>query len=502
MIEQLKKQISKEGISFRSVTAMLIFGAIVVVFVLFGFQGKHTATGNGAAAVVNDTLISVADLRSEASRLEQMYAQFFGGKADGDMQRQFVQQQALESLITGEVVSQAAQRNGILTTDAEVRDYIIHEMPVFQKDGKFQRDVYQQILTANRLTPADFEQKVRKDLVSRRSRQLLELTATPSALELEKLKALKETKINVGFAKIDKEKVLAQMSIPESEVQAKLADSEFKKKVESEFNANKASYSNEEEVRAQHILIKVDPTKPESEKQALDKIKSLQKRAEKEDFGKIASEVSEDIGSKAKKGDLGFFARGRMVPEFEKVAFEQKVGVVGGPVKSQFGYHLIKVLEKKPAQEAKLELAQNQIAKKLMASEKFEAEMKIFDEAVTQGKTEVVDSKLKMFGVEWDETGYFDLSAESVPKMNSAVALQAAFEVSEAKPFLGKVIRDGGSRFILKFKGMKKEPLVADEKSLVAQMTREKSMDIYGQWIEQEKKTTKIERNLELLNGR
>jgi len=102
-----------------------------------------------------------------------------------------------------------------------------------------------------------------------------------------------------------------------------------------------------EQVRASHILVKVD--KAEDDAAALEKIKNLRKRAlAGEDFGALARENS-DCPSKAKGGDLGTFGRGAMVPEFDKAAFEQPVGEIGKVVKTSFGYHIIKVTEKIPA---------------------------------------------------------------------------------------------------------------------------------------------------------
>lgn len=99
-------------------------------------------------------------------------------------------------------------------------------------------------------------------------------------------------------------------------------------------------------IRASHILIRKDPNSTDNDKKQKDQIAELLKRAKDgEDFGKLAAEYSEDPGSKQKNGDLGFFSRRQMVQPFDEAAFKLKVGEVSDVVETQFGYHIIKLLE-------------------------------------------------------------------------------------------------------------------------------------------------------------
>lgn len=494
MIEQLKKQLDKDRISLKSVTAMFVFGAIVLVFVLFGFQGKHNAVGVGSAAIVNNTLISVADFRNESQRIEQMYGQLFAGQNAGDAQRQFVRAQALDSLITTELISQGASQQGIVVSDAEVIQFIQNEMQVFKKDGRFQKDMYRQILEANRMSPADFESKVRKDIQNQRTRRMFEAAGIPLNIEVQKLKALKETKLNIAFAKIDEDQILAKMQIADSEVQKTLSNPEFVKKAEADFKMNKSSYAQTEQVRASHILIKAQEGDRSAEQKALLKMKEIQGMLAKEDFAKLAARFSEDTGSKINKGDLGFFERGKMVPEFDKVAFELKPGTVSQPVRTPFGYHLIKVTDKKPAIEADFEKAKTTIAKKMIAMEKLDAEVKKLEEALKNKNTAEVDASLKNLGVSWDETGFTGLDTEYIPKLGSRLATQAAFGLTEASPLLNHLSREGNMKFVLKLKGQKTEPST-DASTTLAQNSKERSYELFGAWIEQVRKSSKIEKN-------
>lgn len=120
-----------------------------------------------------------------------------------------------------------------------------------------------------------------------------------------------------------------------------------------------------EKIRARHILVKVNPKgKPEDEMKAESKAKELLNRVEGgEDFAELAREFSEDPNTKAKGGDLWYFSRGRMTPEFEKIAFKLKVGEISPIVKTVFGFHIIKVEDKKLERVLEFNQVKNQIEK-------------------------------------------------------------------------------------------------------------------------------------------
>ena len=501
MIDKLKKQLNTKGFSFKRIVTAGIFIAISLVFVLFGMQGRHTALGGGtgAAARVNSTYISGMDLQAETQRMEAMYGQLFGGQSGGDAQRQFLRSQAVENLIARELISQAAKDQGVIITNAEVRDFISKEIPEFQQGGQFQRDRYVGVLEANHLAPAEFEERVRKDKKGSRLRHTFEVLAEPLNIEIEKRRALADNKLNVSFVKLDEDKILDGIEVSKTDILSHLANADFAKKVESEFTQNKANYSSEESVHAAHILIKAKSGDVASEKAALEKIQALKKRAAKEDFGKLAAANSEDQGSKVSKGDLGFFGHGRMVPEFEKAAFSQALGQVGEPVKSAFGYHLIKVLERKPAVVGTLENSKEKIAKKLIAKERYEAATKALEEALQKGDLASVDSALKPLGAKWEDTGFFELGADMAPKLPSRTATQAAFEVSSAKPLLPRVIHDGATSYVIKFKEAKvesgKSTNVGDTQVADSGLARERASDMFGRWLETVKKASTIEKN-------
>ncbi|PIS10499.1 MAG: hypothetical protein COT73_09135 [Bdellovibrio sp. CG10_big_fil_rev_8_21_14_0_10_47_8] len=502
--DQFRKQVSKgfgaKKYSAKSITALVLFAAIIMVFVFFGLPSRPGGAGGaGSAARVNNSLISISDFYSESTRMEQMYAPLFGGSMGGDAQRQFLRQQALESLITQELVSQLAKKEGILATDVEIQDVIVRDIKAFQRDGRFQRDLYFQILEANRLTPSEFEEKLRKERRGQRARRLFEAAAQPLDLEMQKLNTLRETKWDVQFVKADKDTVEKNMKISPAEVKNQLADSAFAKRVEDYYKANTAEFSVDPQVHAQHLLLKVEPGQDDA---AIKKqIAELKVRAQKEDFAQLATKYSQDAGSKTKGGDLGFFGRGQMVPEFDQAAFSQPVGVVGEPVKTQFGYHLIKVLAKKEAKQKTLAEVRDDIAQKLIAMDSYEKNLKSLEEALAKSDAGEVDAVVRRMGLSWETTGPFDLTTDSIPKLPGQSVSEAVYELSEAKPLYPKVVRDGMEKYVLKLKSVKKESTPASGNKAPAELAQSRASELFGSWIDQGKKNAHIERNMEVLRA-
>jgi parvulin-like peptidyl-prolyl isomerase len=157
------------------------------------------------------------------------------------------------------------------------------------------------------------------------------------------------------------------------------------------YDANTKEFANPDLVRASHILIAVPPNAtPDQQKAAEKKAKAAIARANSgEDFGKLAAELSEEPGAAQRGGDLGYFPKDKMVPEFANAAFAQKVGTVSAtPVKTKFGYHVIKVTDKKPAGIATFDQAKAQILQFLQAQKRRQIFQGVMQELRQEAKIE------------------------------------------------------------------------------------------------------------------
>lgn len=496
--DQIKKSLDQHSINTKSVVAYILFGAIILVFVLFGFPGSRGTLGQGVVADVNGELISGAEFKEETSQLERFYGQMFGGNFSLQAQRQLLETQALENLINREILSQEATKAGILVSDREIRDFII-DIPAFQEQGRFDKIRYFQYLEGTHNTAEEFETKIRKEAQRMRVKRIFDSLESDTSLLGMKESQLSAVKLNLQFVKMDRESLVKNVVVSEAQAQEFLKNPDNIKKIEVDYESHRNDlYSSPEQVKAQHILIKVKGGDAEEDKKALARLEELKTRAAKEDFAALAKSFSEDEGSKTKGGDLGYFGRGQMVPPFETAAFGAKVGELVGPVKSTFGYHLIKVSDKKAAKVRTLEEVKLEIARKLIAETQVDERFQKIEEALTKKNVAEIDNQLKSLDVKWDETGDFDLKAESIPKLMGGEALKdAVWTLGQSGQWLDHLVRDGSHRYILK---MKEVRIVEIPKSAGPQVAKlGPSSGIFEGWLEGARERIKVTRTQKVM---
>ena len=487
--DELKRAMGKKQFSWKKIVAVVLFSLIAIVFVFAGVS-RRTDLGAGAVAQVNNTLISVADLQREQQRIEQFYAQMFGGM-DLGTQRQYIAQEALQNLVSSELVSQATRKEGLGATDSEVLDFIVKDYTVFQVNGVFQRDRYFQFLEMNHFTAADFEGLIRKEIENVRSRHAFEWASLENKLEKEKTDKLKQSLITLSYVTFNPQELEKSLKFSNSEIAEALSKPDFAKRAENEFKARKTQFDQKEQVKAQHILVKADKGDPRADANALEKAKTLRAQAMKGDFGTVAEKNSDDPGSKAKKGDLGYFSRGQMVPEFEAAAFNMKVGEVSEPIRTQFGYHIIKVLDKKAASEATYEKNKDDVAQILLASDQVTAQKTKLAETIQSGNEKAMLAKLNL---SWKDTTPFDLGADSIPGLASPKVTEALSDIiSDSNK--AHVIADGDVQYIVKVKDIKNVMSTDTKTAANESIQKTRAQDLFEGWIENFRESSKVEIN-------
>jgi peptidyl-prolyl cis-trans isomerase C len=268
----------------------------VAVSVAFLALALEKQPSKDTIAVVNGSVITQEDFDREMGRVQRQLLNM--GKHINDSQMPGIKKELLENLINRELLYQETQRKGIKIDEATVNEQVMTMKKRFPSEAEFKS-----ALTKANLTEAAIKTQIARGLAI--EQLIVTCVSKKVTVSAPEIKAFYENHPNL--------------------------------------------FKQPEQVRASHILIKIDPQGDEGKRaKAEKKIKKIQKKLQKgEDFATLAKELSE-CPSKAKGGDLGYFSRGRMVKSFEDVAFALKPNEVSEIVETKFGYHLIKVVDKKP----------------------------------------------------------------------------------------------------------------------------------------------------------
>ena len=478
----------------KNFIAYVVFGAICLVFVFMGdIPGGGGLTPGGPAAIVNKEPILFSDYREAYSRMQEQ----FGGRFDAlpAAQRQMdveeIRKKALEQLINSRVISQAALGLGIYSSDEEIRNFIM-DIPAFQEDERFRRERYDNYLDYRKITAEKFEQDIRKDVANKQVLKLFEMSLTPSQVALDLDQKLEQYKLNLSFVRFTDDQIKNALKVEARAVEDYLAKNENEQALNDYYTANKNKYQEKEQVKARHILVKFNADKPEEIEQAYDKIVDIKKRTETEDFAKLAEKLSDDSGSKSKGGDLGFFTRGRMVPEFENVAFTQELNKISDPVKSPFGYHLIKVEEKKDAVTKDIEEVKADIAKELIKEQELKEVKEKIDQWLKRESEKELNAWLKKNQLSWQESGEFNLASRYLPKLSTFGEEEIKKLIKSANAndkLMNEMISLNDQNYLIKFLTFKKEE-PESKKDFEASVDRARDQivnDVFENWLVQRK---------------
>src|SRR5512146_1562501 len=352
----------------RSVLTYVLFGIIIVVFVIsFGPGSKGCGAGGRTetwAAKVNGEAVTPADFDQQYGQLLRIYQQQGGGDLAGLLQAR-LRQMAMDQVVQRELVEQEARRQGIVVTDDEVAS-AIKALPSFQSNGQFDMDLYKRAVSNAYGSPGKFEERMRRDLAYQKMMALLRGTAKVTDDEVKDAWMAESDRADLEFARFSVSLARADVKATDAQVKDFLAQNG--PRVDEYYKNNPARFDKKKRVRARHILVRVGEKASSAEQDATKKkIEAIAERIKKgEDVAKVAAQTSEDPGSKDRGGELGYFGPGVMAKPFEEAAFKLKPGELSGPVKTQFGWHLIQVEEVQEPEVVPLEKARPEIARDLL----------------------------------------------------------------------------------------------------------------------------------------
>ncbi len=387
--------------------AGIIIGLIILTFALWGINSYFSAASTVDVAVVNGAGISKQKFQRELANSRRQLQQMLGERADPSLfEGTAFKQQVLDRLIDQELLRQVATENGMRISDAQVAA-AINSFQAFQVEGSFSQTQYERTLRNIGLSPLAFEQQMRIDMMVEQLRMGVADSPIVIRPDVEELLRLREQQRSFGFAILradgfrdqvqpseedleafyqahrddymTEEKVAIEyvvLSLEEMAKQVKVTEEELKRFYEE----NKASWTLPEERNASHILIKVAADASEEEVEAARKkaVELLEQVRKGESFEELAKKASDDAGSRENGGSLGWFARGFMVPGFDEKVFEMEKGELAGPVRTTFGWHIIRLNDIRPARVEPFEQVRKKVEE---AYRKKEAEALYYDKA-------------------------------------------------------------------------------------------------------------------------
>lgn len=356
-------------------------GLVVLAFVLLyvpSFMDAGGASSTDTIATVEGRDIKAGNFRILYSQQVDAYRQAYGASLNDQLLKQLgIEQRLIQQMIDQEAVLAEADRLKLTATDAEVRARILR-LPALQENGVFVgHDRYKQMLAMNRppMTEVQFENELRKNLLSEKVQAAVTGWVSVDDAAVEKAYRDRNEKVKLELAVFSANNFRAGIVPTDAELQAEFAANTDSYKIgerrrvrflsidaqalrskvvvtdaeiATKYQLMLATFSTPEVYKARHILMKTDGKNDKAVKKTMEGILAKVK-APGADFAKLATQYTEDEGSKDAGGLYDNVTRGQMVKEFDETAWKLKPGQISDLVKTEFGYHIIKLEEQRAA---------------------------------------------------------------------------------------------------------------------------------------------------------
>ena len=439
----------------------LVMGVIVfficLTFALFGVQQYLDAQSSVVVAKVNGEEVPLTEFQRAFTQLRQRAQAMFGDAFDPNVWGgEEAKLNALSYVVDERVLLQVVDDANIRASDLQVANYI-RTSPQFLDGETFSPSLYKQMIRSIGFSEIGFEQQVRKDLVVNQLRAGIAATAFATAEELQRLETYRQQKRDIGFALIGIEafreavnptaddlagyfeKNIENYRIPEKvslayidlSIENLMADVPTDDtRLRAYYDANVGNYTATEQRNANHILVQLPRDAGEDEvNNAKEKALKLREQAlAGGDFETIARENSDDIGSRTDGGETGFFARGVMAPEFEDAVFAMDEQAISEPIRTEFGFHIIRLKAIKPGGIKPFDEVKADVA---ATYQREQAEALFFEQAeqlseLVYEQPDTLEPAAKTLGLEVQQTGL--LTRQELADLFAAPVTEAAFE--------------------------------------------------------------------------
>jgi peptidyl-prolyl cis-trans isomerase D len=441
---------------FSGLIAKFVLGIIVIVFGgFFGIQSYMNPRTETFVAKVNGHEITQDQFREHYNQyrmqMQRMYGKQFNAVDFDTPQRK---RELLDQMINEQLILDANDKLGAAVPTQRIQTVIMQD-PNFQVDGHFDKERYRLILQASQKSPEWYQEQIRRDLALRQIPLELTRANVVTGAQVDAYLRLRDQTRDFRFVRL--ERPAADVKIADADVDAyykahgdqfmtpekvsleyvevdaakmqtdvKADDEALKQRYEEQ----KSRFVSPEQRLASHILVKVDRNADaEAQKKALAKAQAIAAEARSgKDFAALAKADSDDLGSKAQGGDLGWLEKGVTDPAFENALFAMNKGDISDPVKTAEGYHVIELRDVRPEQVRSFDEVKGDLAKQYLESERervySEVSGKLTD-AVYQDPTSLTAAAKKL-DLPLQKTGLFTRAGGEGIAANPAV-VKAAF---------------------------------------------------------------------------
>lgn len=440
--------------------AVQVFMALIILpFAFWGIDSyTRSASKTDTVATVNDSKITQQEfdtaLRQQQERLRQMLGKSFDPSM---LENPEMKRAALDNLIAQRLLLERAQSSGLVVSDEQMAQ-VIQSIEPFQENGRFDKKRYETALAGQQMSPAMFEARLHDELMGQQVRDVYAQNGFAPSSTVDSIIRLNEQQRLVSVATIAFQPFVAQAKVNDAAIKdyyeknskdfqvpeqarveyVKLSADGLLSKTEVSideahkyYEAHQSELGAPEERQAAHILISVAAGMPQAEQDAAKaKAEQLLQQVKQNPgkFAELARQNSQDPGSAANGGDLGFFRRGMMVKPFEDATFALNQGEVSGLVKSDFGYHIIKLLAVKASKAAPFEVAREGILNKLRqqkAADTFAELAEKFSNIVYE-QSDTLTPAADLIGAKVEQSAWLSKGMVASEPWNAAM-LQAVF---------------------------------------------------------------------------
>ena len=378
----------------------LLLGLLFVAFAFFGLNSYFTSNAKTYAADVNGVEITIPEYQRAYQQLRNRMRTMMGEAYNPAMiDEDALKKSALQQLIREQLILQEAGDDGYAVSKQLVAAQINAVTAFNGDDGTFSIEKYRRVLQQQGMSPAEFEWRLSRELMANQVTNGIAQTAGVSRQDLENIYRLQTQQRRFSYLELPLQQSAAEVKVSDSDIEKyytehasdfmspervkiqylelkadklQVSDVPDDQALHALYDEHSDRYVTPEERRARHILVSLPPDAGEdAERKAREKAESLLARLEKgESFEELAKEASDDPVSASKGGDLGFFSRGVMTPEFETAAFALEKGGRSGIVKSAFGFHIIEVTDIKPQHTRPFDEVRDVLVKEYQAQER------------------------------------------------------------------------------------------------------------------------------------